>query len=67
MCKIITETELQSLGIEELRSLFNQVSQELLCSEPGTPARRCALASLETIQRAMAVRMAGRRLKPPCF
>ena len=68
MCRIITETELQSLGIEELRSLFNKVSQELHRSAPGTPARRRALASLETIQRAMAVRMAGPRPpKPPGF
>jgi len=66
MCKIITETELQPLTIEELRSLFNQVSRELICSEPGTQ-RRCALASLDAIQRAMAMRMAGSRLKPPGF
>ena len=65
MCKIITETELQPLTIEELRSLFNQVSRELICSEPGTQERRCALASLDTIQRAMAVRMAGPCIKPP--
>ena len=65
MCKIITETELQPLSIEELRSLFNQVSRELICSEPDTQERRCALASLDTIQRAMAVRTAGPCIKPP--
>jgi len=67
MCRIITQTELQSLGIEELRSLFNKLSQELRCSEPGTPARRSALASLESIQQAIAVRMAGPMPKPPGF
>jgi len=65
MCKIITETALQPLTIEELRSLFNQVSRELLCSEPGTQARRNALASLEIIQHAMSVRMAGPYIKLP--
>lgn len=64
MCKIITETELQPLSIEDLRSLFNQVSKELICSEPSTQARRSALASLENLQRAMAVRMAGPCIKP---
>ncbi len=68
MCRIITETELQSLKIEELRSLFNKVSQELCCSEPGSSERRRALASLETIQRSITVRLTGPRPpKPPGF
>jgi len=67
MCRIITETELQQLTDSELKSLFNKVTQQLIQSEANTPARRSALANLEIIQRAMAMRMAGPRLKPPGF
>ncbi len=67
MCRIITETELQQLTVNELRSLFNKVTQQLIQSEPGTTERSGSLASLETIQRALAVRMAGPRLKSPGF
>jgi hypothetical protein len=67
MCRIITSSELHRLGYEELRSLFNTVSRELAQTRPGTPERRAALASLETIQRAMAQRLATPRPKPPGF
>jgi len=67
MCRTITETELQQLTDSELKSLFNKVTQQLTQSAPGTPARRKALASLETIQRTMAARMAMPCPKPPGF
>ena len=68
MYRIIKQSELQSLGIKELRALFNKASQELYRTEPGSPERRIALDSLATIQRAIAVHMAGPRPpKPPGF
>lgn len=65
MCRIITRTELQHLTDNELRALFNRVTRELIQSDPGTPDRRNALANLDTIQIALADRMAAPRLKPP--
>ena len=65
MVRIIKQSELAPLGIKELRALFNKVSQELIRTEPGSPERRSALASLENIQRTLAARMAAPRPKPP--
>lgn len=67
MGRIFTPAELHRLGYDELRSLFNKVSQELAQAAPGTDERRVALASLETIQRAMAQRLSAPRPKPPGF
>lgn len=65
MSRIITRSELHHLGYEELRSLFNKISAELVQSQPGTIERRAALSSLDNIQRAMAQRLATARPRPP--
>jgi hypothetical protein len=64
MCQIITPSELQHRNDQELSVLFRQVSQDLTRSEPGSPERRTALASLENISRTMAARR-SLRFKPP--
>jgi hypothetical protein len=66
MSRIITPSELQRLGPQELRSLFHKVSQELAQTQPGTQERRETLASLDNIQRAIAQPPAPRP-KPPGF
>ena len=66
MCTIITASELQHRTDQELKVLFRKVSENLACSEPGSEARRVALASLENIARTMAARRAL-RFKPPGF
>lgn len=51
--RLITSYELAGHAQKELQALFNTVSNELACTEAGTPERRNALASLENIGRAM--------------
>ena len=53
MCRIITASELNNKTSNELSALFYKVSQAVAKSEPGSPERRNALASLENISRAM--------------
>lgn len=65
MCRIITHAELQHSNDNELRALFNRLTQELTRSDPGTPGRRVALTNLDTVQRFMAVRMTALSLKSP--
>jgi len=51
MSRIITTSELENRNKQELSALFRKVSQETAKSEPGSPERRNALASLENINR----------------
>jgi hypothetical protein len=48
--KIISRRALEPLTLDELHRLFADVSQRLTTSDQGTPSRRNALASLETIE-----------------
>ncbi len=70
MCRIITTSELHNKTDIELSALFQKVSQQVAKSEPGSPERRNALASLENISRAMCSRLNTPRYpypKPPRF
>ena len=70
MCRIITASELQNKTDIELSALFRKVSQQVTKSEPGTPERRNALASLENIQRVINTRYISHysyKPKPPGF
>jgi hypothetical protein len=55
--KLVTNHELQKRSDSELSALFCTVSQGLVRTKRGSPERRNALASLENIIRARAVRM----------
>ena len=66
MRRIITPSELQNRKLEELKVAFHKAQQELTKSEPNSPERRNALASLENIRRAMNSRHILRP-KPPGF
>ena len=48
--RLITRFELASRSRDELHALCRQVALELNRSEAGSPDRRNALASLETIE-----------------
>jgi len=56
--KLITRFELAAKNTPELRALYRDVLNALACTNPGSPARRNALASLENIARELAVRCA---------
>ncbi len=56
--RLISELELHQRSEGELAALFALVSKGLVRTERDTPERRNALASLENISRARAVRMA---------
>ena len=56
--RLISNYELQKHSDSELSALFRTVSQGLVRTRRETPERRNALASLENISRARAVRMA---------
>jgi len=56
--KLFTTYELEKRSDSELSALFRAVSQGLVRTAKGSPERRNALASLENISRARAVRMA---------
>jgi hypothetical protein len=58
MTKIITCAELRHRRLEELQALFRSLEIELLRTEPGSFERTTALASLENVSRAMAIRRA---------
>jgi hypothetical protein len=62
MTRIITPSDLQGRSLADLQALRRIVQQELVQSEPGSQARRDALASLEALSFAIATRMAGPRL-----
>jgi hypothetical protein len=63
MTKIITCSELQYRTLEELQALFRALQIELGRAAPGSAERRIALASLESVRRAMAMRLT-RQAKP---
>lgn len=54
--RLITHFELAMRTAPELSALFAAVARELPRTRPGSPERRNALASLENIQRAQAIR-----------
>ena len=55
--KLISAHELHRRSANELSVLFGQVSKGLVLTQPGTPERRNALATLENIARARRERM----------
>jgi hypothetical protein len=55
--KLITTGELADKTEAELTALFTEVSRVLARTDAGTPDRRNALASLETISGLRAARM----------
>lgn len=55
--KLISSCELQKQSEGELSALFCAVSKGLVRTKRGSPERRNALASLENISRARAMRM----------
>jgi hypothetical protein len=55
--KLLSNHELQKQSESELSALFCTVSKGLVRTKRGSPERRNALASLENISRARAVRM----------
>jgi hypothetical protein len=57
--KLFTNHELEKRSDSELSALFRAVSQALVRTKRGSPERRNALASLENISRARAVRLAA--------
>lgn len=54
MSRIITQADLQGRNLTELEGLYRAVHEELVRSEPGSQARRDALASLEALSLAIA-------------
>ena len=57
--KLISNHELAQRSESELSALFRAVSEGLVRTRRGTPERRNALASLESISRARAARMSA--------
>ena len=57
--RLISNHELQKRSDSELSAMFSTVAEGLVRTGRETPERRNALASLENIGRARAVRMAG--------
>ena len=53
MSRLVLPPDLQTLGLQELWALHSDVEEELARSPEGSAARRNALASLETIRRAI--------------
>ena len=56
MTRIITPADLQGRSLTELQALYRAVHEELVRSDAHSQARREALASLEAISLAMAMR-----------
>ena len=56
MCQLILPYSLERLSLSELWALHAKVLAELTQSEPDSPKRRNALASLENIERAISLR-----------
>lgn len=61
--KLITAFELATKSENELRAKFREVSENLLCSEPNTPARCNAQATLENISQAIRTSSAATKVK----
>ena len=60
MSQLITASEIEHLDEYELRSKFCSISNDLAKSRQATTERPIALASLETVERALARQMAAR-------
>ena len=58
MTKIITCCELRYLTLTELGALFRTLQIELGCTAPGSRERGIVLASLDSVRRVMAARLA---------
>jgi hypothetical protein len=66
MTKIITCSELRYRTLDELEALFRTLQIEFGRTAPGSPERTIALASLESVRRAMAAHAsAGSRSRGP--
>ena len=63
MTRIITCCELRYLTLAELEALFRTLQIELGCTAPGSRERGIVLASLDSVRRVMAARLA-RQPKP---
>jgi len=61
MTKIIACSELRYLTLDELEALFRTLQVELGRTAPGSRERSIALASLESVRRAMAARLPYQR------
>ncbi len=59
LSKLITAADLAGKTTPELRALFRAAHDDLVRSEPDTPERRNALASLDNISHAIAAAMAA--------
>ena len=55
--KLVTRFELASRSINDLHGLYRDIFNALVQSDPDTPERRNALASLENIAAEIAVRI----------
>jgi hypothetical protein len=62
--RVISTEELSNHSESELSVLFASVSRNLVRTEPDSPERRNALASLENIARARRDRMLNNRPAP---
>ena len=58
MTKIITCCELRYLTLADLEALFRTLQIELGCTAPGSRERGIVLASLDSVRRVMAARLA---------
>jgi len=58
MMRIITCCELRYLTLAELEALFRTLQIELGCTAPGSRERGIVLASLDSVRRVMAARLA---------
>jgi hypothetical protein len=65
MDRIITSSELSRADDLQLCAFFNQVSETLYRTKPGSPERYAAYVSLENIRREIAHRATRPRPKPP--
>lgn len=63
MSRIITAASIQSCTLDELLALHRLVQCELIAASAGSAQRRNALASLETLERAIAVQRAPCRCR----
>ena len=58
MTRIISCCELRYLTLAELEALFRTLQIELGCTAPGSRERGIVLASLDSVRRVMAARLA---------
>ncbi|MCB1380901.1 MAG: hypothetical protein KDK89_21415 [Alphaproteobacteria bacterium] len=65
MDRLIQPQELQTHTEAQLRALLFDVNQAIACLQPGTPAHRNAIGSLENIRRVLVQRIARNSPKAP--